>query len=77
MRITIKRLKEKIETINYLTNYKYDITLFVTTGGGVDISINGEYQATDSEKHLTNKEAYALLEKRFSKEIREIIMNLH
>ena len=76
MRITIKKLEEKIERINWLTKYKYDIKLFVTKGCGVDISINGEYQSTNSEKHLTNKEAYELLDEKFSKEIRQIIMSL-
>lgn len=76
MRITIKRLEERINTINSLTNNKYEIKLFKTTGCGVDISINGEWQSTDNEKHFTNKEALDLLDRKFNKEIRQIIMGL-
>lgn len=73
MRVTIKQLQQRINTINGLTNNKYNVKLFVTQGCGVDISINGEYQATNSERHFTNKEAMEFLDKRFNDEIREII----
>ena len=76
MRITVKQLEERIKTINELTNNKYEIRLFTTTGCGVDISINGEYQAKDSIKHFSNKEAMELLDKKFSKEIRNIMLGL-
>jgi hypothetical protein len=74
MRISIKQLEERIETINSLTNNKYNIKLFATKGCGVDICINGEWQATDLKNHFTNKEAMELLNKRFGKEIRSIIL---
>lgn len=77
MRITIKQLQERIDTINYFTNNKYDIRLFVTTGCGVDISVNGEWKATDDKNHFTNKEAMEFLDKTFNKEIREIIKGLN
>lgn len=74
MRITIKQLEERINTINELTDNKYNIKLFSTTGCGVDICINGEWQAADLKKHFTNKEAMELLNKKFSREIRNIIL---
>lgn len=74
MRITIKQLEDRIETINGLTDNKYNIKLFVTKGCGVDICINGEWQSTDLKNHFTNKEAMELLNKRFGKEIRDIIL---
>ena len=71
MRITIKQLEERIKTINSLTNNKYKIHLYKTTGCGVNIVINNQFQ---SEENLTNKEAMDLLDKLFNKEIRKIIM---
>jgi hypothetical protein len=76
MRVTIKQLEERIKTINGLTNNKYELKLHTTTGCGVDISINGEYQADNLNRLFTNKEAMELLDKKFSKEIRQIIMGL-
>ena len=72
MRVTIKQLDDRIETINKLTNYKYKIHLYKTTGCGVNIVINNEFL---SEKNLSNKEAMILLDKKFNKEIRNIITN--
>ena len=71
MRITIKQLEERIKTINDLTNNKYKIHLYKTTGCGVNIVVNDQFQ---SEENLTNKEAMDLLDKLFNKEIRKIIM---
>lgn len=76
MRITIKQLEERIKTINELTNNKYELKLFITTGCGVDISINGEYQADNLNRLFTNKEVMDLLDKKFNKEIKQIIMGL-
>jgi hypothetical protein len=70
MRITIKRLEERIDTINGLTNNKYNIHLYKTTGCGVNIVVNGEFQ---TEENVSNKEAMEILDKKFNKEIREII----
>ena len=71
MRITIKQLEERIKTINGLTNNKYKIHLYKTTGCGVNIVVNDQFQ---SEENLSNKEAMYLLDKLFNKEIRKIIM---
>ena len=73
MRVTIKQLEDRMETINKLTNNKYKIHLYKTTGCGVNIVINNEFV---SEKNLSNKEAMDLLDKKFNKEIRNIITNL-
>lgn len=81
IRVTIKQLEDRIKTINGLTNNKYQLRLGTTTGCGVDISINGEWQAEkvngfskdNSIKNFTNKEAMAFLNKMFGNEIREII----
>ena len=72
MRVTIKQLEDRMETINKLTNNKYKIHLYKTTGCGVNIVINNEFI---NEKNLTNKEAMDLLDKKFNKEIRNIITN--
>ena len=45
--------------------------LYKTTGCGVNIVVNNQFQ---SEENLTNKEAMDLLDKLFNKEIRKIIM---
>ena len=74
-RSTIKQLEQRIDTINGLTNNKYDIKLWTTTGCGVDISINGEWLAKD--KNFTNKEAMQLLDDKFNDEIRKIIIKLN
>ena len=74
-RITIKQLEQRIDTINGLTNNKYEIKLWQTTGCGVDISINGEWQSKD--KNFTNKEAMDLLNSKFGDEIRQIIIALN
>ena len=71
MRITIKQLEERIKTINGLTNNQYKIHLYKTTGCGVNIVVNDQFQ---SEENLSNKEAMDLLDKLFNKEIRKIIM---
>lgn len=76
MRVSIKQLKERINTINCYTNYKYNIKLWATTGCGVDLKINEEWQSDllNNGKKFTNKEAMQLLDKKFNKEIRKIIL---
>ena len=76
-RVTIKQLEDRIETINGLTDNKYNIKLFVTKGCGVDLCINGEWQATDLNNHFTNKQAMEILNNRFSREIRNIILEMY
>ena len=78
MRISIKELKDRIETINSLTNNKYELSLYTTTGCGVDIKINGIYQAEllHTDRLFTNKEAMQLLNNKFGKEIREIVSKI-
>ena len=71
MRITIKQLEERIKTINDLTNNKYKIHLYRTTGCGVNIVVNNQFQ---SEKNLTNKGAMNLLDKLFNEEVKKIII---
>lgn len=70
MRISVKELESRINTINELTNNKYQLKLFTTTGCGVDISINGEWQ----KSNMANKEAMQLLNEKFGKEIRKIML---
>lgn len=79
MRISIKQLRDRIDTINSLTNYKYNIRLYETTGCGVDISINDEYQTEKNnlKRLYTNKEAMELLNNTFGLEIREIVKEMN
>lgn len=79
MRISIKQLRDRINTINSLTNYKYNIRLYETTRCGVDISINGEYQTEKNnlKRLYTNKEAMKLLNNIFGLEIREIVKEMN
>lgn len=74
-RISIKQLEDRIRVINSLTNNKYEVKLWVTTGCGVDISINGEWQSKD--KNFTNKEAKKLLDSKFNEEIRKIVIAMN
>lgn len=77
-RVSIKQLEERIDTINSLTNYKYDIHLYTTQGCGVDLKINGKYISEEINKQdlLSNKEAMEYLNNSFGKEIREIVIKL-
>lgn len=70
MRISAKQLEERINTINRLTNNKYNLKLWNTTGCGVNISINGKWQ----KNNMANIEAMKLLDKKFNKEIRKIVL---
>lgn len=79
MRISIKQLRDRIDTINGLTNHKYNIRLYETTKCGVDISINDEYQAEKNnlKRLFTNKEAMELLNNTFGLEVRKIIKEMN
>jgi hypothetical protein len=70
MRITIKQLEERIRLINSLTRNKYKIHLYKTTGCGVNVVVNGEFQ---TEKNISNKEAMKLLDEMFGDEVRKIV----
>lgn len=78
-RITIKQLEQRIDTINGLTNNKYELRLYTTTGCGVDIKINGVFQSEvlNNNKNFTNKEAMDLLNSKFGDEIRQIVIALN
>jgi hypothetical protein len=79
-RISIKALESRIDTINGLTDNKYELRLFTTTGCGVDIKVNGKWVTSDEmhiERNLTNKEAMEYLNNRFGQEIREIVISLN
>ena len=75
-RISTKELEDRIKVINDYTNNKYDLRLYTTTGCGVDIKINGKFQTEELKmnRNFTNKEAMKLLDDRFSKEIRSIVI---
>lgn len=79
LRISTKKLEDRIKTINNYTNNKYDIRLHTTTGCGVDLKINGTWitEELGIERNLTNKEAMEILSERFDKEIRNIVLSLN
>lgn len=73
-RISLKNLKEKAERINYFTKNN----VYISEGlDGVDVAINGEYQAelikgvdkNNVVKLFTNKEAMNLLDIKFSDDL--------
>lgn len=70
MRITIKQLENRINTINSIL--KTNIRLYKTIGCGVQLVINNEFVG---DNLISNKEAMEYLDKTYNKQIREWLIN--
>lgn len=76
VRITIKNLEDRINTINSLLGK--DIRLWKTTGCGVDIKIDNHWISEYfADKNLTNKQAMAYLDREYGEAVKKRIIELN